>query len=55
MLVYGANVLKELEKKQIKKVFTSRKEIIKYCQDEKIKYEYVDNNFLNNFSFICCM
>ena len=47
MLVYGVNVLKELKSKDIKKVYTSRKEIIKYCQDNKIKYELRDNIFLN--------
>ena len=31
MRVYGMNVLKELDKKKIKKVFTSRKEVCKYC------------------------
>ena len=47
MRVYGMNVLKELDKKKIKKVFTSRKEVCKYCSDNKIKYELVDNHLLN--------
>lgn len=50
MQVYGMNVLKELDKKKIKKVYTSRKEAIKYCQDNKIKYESVDNHFLNKLT-----
>lgn len=50
MQVYGMNVLKELDKKKIKKVYTSRKEAIKYCQDNKIKYEFVDNHFLNKLT-----
>ena len=47
MRVYGMNVLKELDTKKIKKVFTSRKEVCKYCSENKIKYEFVDNHFLN--------
>ena len=47
MRVYGMNVLKELDKKKIKKVFTSRKEVCKYCGENKIKYELVDNHLLN--------
>ena len=47
MRVYGMNVLKELDTKKIKKVFTSRKEVCKYCSENKIKYELVDNHLLN--------
>lgn len=47
MRVYSMNVLKELDTKKIKKVFTSRKEVCKYCSENKIKYEFVDNHFLN--------
>lgn len=47
MRVYGMNVLKELDTKKIKKVFTSRKEVCKYCSENKIKYEFADNHFLN--------
>ena len=47
MRVYGMNVLKELDKKKIKKVFTSRKEVCKYCSVNKIKFEMVDNHLLN--------
>ncbi len=50
MQVYGMNVLKELDKKKIKKVYTSRHEAIKYCQENKIKYEVVDNHFLDKLS-----
>lgn len=50
MLAYGVNVLKELDKKRIKKVMTSRKEIIDYCKNNKLKYEYVDNHTLNKLS-----
>lgn len=47
MRVYGMNVLKELDNKKIKKVYTSRKEVCKYCLDNKIRYEFVDNHLLN--------
>lgn len=50
MLAYGVNVLKELDSKKIKKVMTSRKEIIEYCKTNKIKYEYTDNHLLNKIS-----
>lgn len=48
MLVYGKNVLYELDKKTIRKVYTSRKEYLSYLQENKIKYEFVDNNILNH-------
>lgn len=47
MLVYGKNVLHELDKKQIKKVYVSRKEYLDYLHDNKIKYDFVDNNILD--------
>lgn len=47
MKVYGMNVLKEQDKKRIKKVYTSRKEVCKYCREENIRYEFVDNKVLN--------
>ncbi len=47
MIVYGMNVLKSIEPKKIKKVTTSRNEVIDYCKSNKIKYEYQDNHFLN--------
>lgn len=50
MLAYGINVLKELDKKRIKKVMTSRREIIDYCKANKIKFEAVDNHALNKLS-----
>ena len=46
MLVYGKNVLHEIDKKQIKKVYISRKEYIPYLQENKIKYEFVDNSVI---------
>lgn len=50
MLAYGVNVLKELDKKRIKKVLTSRLEIFEYCKNNKIKCERVDNHSLNRLS-----
>lgn len=50
MLVYGPNVLKELDKKRIKKVFSSRKEVISFCKDNKICYEFVETNRLNRLT-----
>ena len=50
MIVYGMNVLKSVEPKKIKKVTTSRNEVIEYCRINKIKYEYQDNHFLNKIT-----
>ena len=50
MLVYGLNVLKELDKKKIKKVYTSRNEEIDICLKNKIKFEKKDNHFLNQLT-----
>ncbi len=47
MLVYGINVLKELNKKQIKRVFTYREEVINYCATNKLVCEYMDKNKLD--------
>lgn len=50
MLVYGMNVLKEVDTKKIKKVYTTRREVVDYCKENKIKYEFKDNKFLNNLT-----
>ena len=51
MLVYGKNTLKEIEAKDIRRVFVNKniqdKELFVYLKDNKIKYELVDNTFLN--------
>lgn len=47
MLVYGKNVLHELDKKQIKKVYVARKEYLDYLHENKIKYDFVDNSILD--------
>ena len=41
MLVYGKNVLKELDKKKIRKIFVSSKEVIPYLKSENLKYNVV--------------
>ncbi len=50
MLAYGMNVLKELDCKKIKKVMTSRVEVIDYCKKNRIKFEKVDNQLLNKLT-----
>ena len=43
MLIFGKNVLYELDKKLIKKVYVSRKDYLDYLQKNNIKYDFVDN------------
>lgn len=50
MIVYGKNILKEIDKKKIKKVYCARKEYLDYLQENKIRYEYTDVNRLNNMT-----
>ncbi len=47
MLVYGKNILKDLDKKKIKKVYCARREYVDYLENNKIHYEYTDINRLN--------
>ena len=47
MKVFGKNVLKETKLNDIRKVYTSRIEIIEYCEKNNIKYEKVTNDYLN--------
>lgn len=47
MLVYGKNVLYETNKNQIKKVYVSRRDYVNYLQENKIKYDFVDNSILD--------
>lgn len=47
MLVYGKNVLKELDKKKIKKIFVSSKEVIPYLKSENLKYNVVPKSRLD--------
>ncbi|MBR1413995.1 MAG: 23S rRNA (guanosine(2251)-2'-O)-methyltransferase RlmB [Bacilli bacterium] len=54
MLVFGRNVLKEIENQKIKKVYISKtikdKSILEYLKNNKIKYEIVDNNYLDRMT-----
>ena len=47
MLVYGKNVLYELDIKKIKKVYISRKDYIPYLKEHNIKYDLVNNSVLD--------
>ena len=47
MLVYGKNVLKELDKKKIKKIYVSSKEITTYLQENNLKYTLVPKTRLD--------
>ena len=47
MLVYGRNVLKELDKKKIKKIYISTKELIPYLKEEKLKFDIVPKQRLD--------
>ena len=48
MLVYGKNVLNEIDKSQIKKAYVSRKEYIPILRENNIKFDIVDNNILDH-------
>lgn len=47
MLVYGKNILKELDIKKIKKAYVASDNYLDYLKKNKIKYEYVDKNRLD--------
>ena len=47
MLIFGKNVLYELDKKLIKKVYVTRKDYLDYLQQNNIKYDFVDNFVLD--------
>ena len=47
MLIYGKNVLKEVDKKKIRKVYISNKEYIQYLKECNIKFDLVDKFRLN--------
>lgn len=47
MKVFGKNVLKETKLNDIRKVYTSRIEIVEYCEKNNVKYEKVTNDYLN--------
>lgn len=47
MLVYGRNVIKELDKKKIRKIYVSSKELIPYLKEEKLKFDLVPKQRLD--------
>lgn len=47
MLIYGRNVLKELDKKKIRKIYISSEEIIPYLRKENLKYDFVPKQKLD--------
>lgn len=44
MLVYGKNVLKEVDVKKIRKAYIINNNYLDYLKSNKIKYEYIDKN-----------
>lgn len=48
MLVYGRNVLKELDKKKIRKIYISSNELVSYLKTNNLKYENVPKQRLDN-------
>ena len=48
MLVYGRNIIKELDKSKIKKIYISSKELIPYLKEEKLKFDIVPKQKLDN-------
>ena len=47
MIVFGKNVLYELDCKLIKKVYVSRNDYLPYLKEHKIRFEMVDNHLLD--------
>lgn len=47
MLVYGKNILKELDTKKIKKAYIASNNYVEYLKSNRIKYEFVDKKRLD--------
>ena len=47
MLVYGRNVLKEIAKNKIKKIYVSSKELIPYLEEKHLKYNFLPKESLD--------
>jgi len=50
MLVYGRNVLKEIDKKKIRKIYVSSQELIPYLKKEKLKFDIVPKQRLDKMT-----
>ena len=54
MLVFGRNVLKEVDTKRVRKVYLANtvkdKSVLAYLKEKKLKYEIVSNDFLNEMT-----
>lgn len=50
MLVYGKNILNEIDKSKIKKVYIASSNYIDFLTNNKIKYEFVDKKRLDNLT-----
>ena len=48
MLVYGRNVLKELDKNKIRKIYISSNELVSYLKENNLKYEFVPKTRLDS-------
>lgn len=48
MLIYGRNVLKELDKKKIRKIYVSSNELVSYLKDNNLKYDMVPKQKLDS-------
>ena len=48
MLVYGRNVLKELDKKKIRKIYISSNELVSYLKENNLKYDMVPKQRLDS-------
>ena len=47
MLVYGKNILKEIDVKKIKKAYVASNNYVDFLKNNKIRYEYVDKKRLD--------
>jgi 23S rRNA (guanosine2251-2'-O)-methyltransferase len=47
MLVYGKNVLEETDPKKIRRAYTSKKEYLNFLKKNNIRFDFVDNERLN--------
>ncbi len=48
MLIFGLNVLKEVDSKKVKKAYCSRKDLLPILKEKNIKYIFKNHTFLDN-------